>query len=211
MRKNRKQRRAEIKTLPQAKAKRVLTEEERKDHEYRLRQKLTKQDMKEYFMFALWCIVFELLFLPLTIYFIPDNYLIKDDDIVRIAVRPTNVDLRKKGNSVRSAEKIFIKSDDSEYELVAAGTMLMNLAGMPSETVVTYLMNSDTIELWVIEGEKNVVALKISTVSWSMEEFNEELLKDCKIGLSVCIPIQTFVLLLCLIVTWTTFSNKRFK
>lgn len=52
MRKNRKQRRAEIKTLPQAKAKRVLTEEERKDHEYRLRQKLTKQDMKEYFMFA---------------------------------------------------------------------------------------------------------------------------------------------------------------
>lgn len=211
MRKNRKQRRAEIKTLPQAKAKRVLTEEERKDHEYRLRQKLTKQDMKEYFMFALWCIVFELLFLPLTIHFIPDNYLIKDDDIVRIAVRPTNVDLRKKGNSVRSAEKIFIKSDDSEYELVAAGTMLMNLAGMPSETVVTYLMNSDTIELWVIEGEKNVVALKTSTVSWSMEEFNEELLKDCKIGLSVCIPIQTFVLLLCLIVTWTTFSNKRFK
>lgn len=211
MRKNRKQRRAEIKTLPQAKAKRVLTEEERKDHEYRLRQKLTKQDMKEYFMFALWCIVFELLFLPLTIHFIPDNYLIKDDDIVRIAVRPTNVDLRKKGNSVRSAEKIFIKSDDSEYELVAAGTMLMNLAGMPSETVVTYLMNSDTIELWVIEGEKSVVALKTSTVSWSMEEFNEELLKDCKIGLSVCIPIQTFVLLLCLIVTWTTFSNKRFK
>lgn len=211
MRKNRKQRRAEIKTLPQAKAKRVLTEEERKDHEYRLRQKLTKQDMKKYFMFALWCIVFELLFLPLTIHFIPDNYLIKDDDIVRIAVRPTNVDLRKKVNSVRSAEKIFIKSDDSEYELVAAGTMLMNLAGMPSETVVTYLMNSDTIELWVIEGEKNVVALKTSTVSWSMEEFNEELLKDCKIGLSVCIPIQTFVLLLCLIVTWTTFSNKRFK
>lgn len=162
-------------------------------------------------MFALWCIVFELLFLPLTIHFIPDNYLIKDDDIVRIAVRPTNVDLRKKGNSVRNAEKIFIKSDDSEYELVAAGTMLMNLAGMPSETVVTYLMNSDTIELWVIEGEKSVVALKTSTVSWSMEEFNEELLKDCKIGLSVCIPIQTFVLLLCLIVTWTTFSNKRFK
>lgn len=39
MRKNRKQRRAEIKTLPQAKAKRVLTEEERKDHEYRLREK----------------------------------------------------------------------------------------------------------------------------------------------------------------------------
>lgn len=47
MKKNRKQRRAEIKTLPQVRAKRVLMEAERKDHEYRLREKWTERDTKE--------------------------------------------------------------------------------------------------------------------------------------------------------------------
>lgn len=47
MKKNRKSRRAEMKTLPQTRTKKVLTEAERKDHEYRLREKWTERDTKE--------------------------------------------------------------------------------------------------------------------------------------------------------------------
>lgn len=48
MKKNRKRRRAEMKMLPQTQPKRVLTEEERKDHEYRLREKWTERDTKNF-------------------------------------------------------------------------------------------------------------------------------------------------------------------
>lgn len=47
MKKNRKKRRAEMRTLPQPQPKRVLTEAERKDYEYRLREKWTERDTKE--------------------------------------------------------------------------------------------------------------------------------------------------------------------
>lgn len=87
----------------------------------------------------------------------------------------------------------------------------MNVSGMTRETVATCLIDSDTIELWVLKDENNVVALETSSVSWSIEEYNEELLKDCKVSLPVCILVQTFALFSFSIYCGLTFSNKRFR
>lgn len=211
MKKNRKQRRAEIKTLPQVRAKRVLTEAERKDHEYRLREKWTERDTKELVKTVVAFLLIELFFLPLTIHFIPANYLINDDDVYKIEVRPIAVYFKKRGTGVRAATKIIIESNESKYEIVATGTRLMNVSGMTRETVATCLIDSDTIELWVLKDENNVVALETSSVSWSIEEYNEELLKDCKVSLPVCILVQTFALFSFAIYCGLTFSNKRFR
>lgn len=175
MKKNRKKRRAEMKTLPQTHTKKVLTKEERKDHEYRLREKWTEQDTKELVKLVFRIVLIELFVLPLIFYFAPGNRSIPADDCVLVEFAPTNVFYRKVPASRFYSRRVVIDSNEGKYEISAHGSLLYEMSGMSVEELIDHLKSVGAVKAWVYKGTNSIIAMEAGTVSWSVQEINENM------------------------------------
>lgn len=211
MKKNRKQRRAEIKTLPQVKAKRVLTEAERRDHEYRLREKWTERDTKELVKLVFRIVLIELFVLPCIFYFSPGNRSIPTNDCILVEFAPTNA-FYKKVPAYRSySRRVVIDSNEGEYEIAARGRFLTDMAKMGVEELIDHLKSVETVEAWVYKDSNRIIAMVAGKVSWSVEELNEDIENNSKPVFILLTVFQIVIMLFVALELWLTFSNKRFK
>lgn len=211
MKKNRKRRRAEMKTLPQMQPKRVLTEEERKDHEYRLRKKWTERDTKELVNLIFRIILSELFVLPLIFYFAPGNRSIPADDCVLVEFAPTNVFYRKVPASRFYSRRVVIDSNEGKYEIAAHGSLLYEISGMSVEELIDHLKSVETVEAWVYKDSNRIIAMAAGKVSWSVEELNENIENNSKPGFILLTVFQVVIVLFVALELRLTFYNKRFR
>lgn len=117
----------------------------------------------------------ELLFTPMIIYFSPGHRSVPIDSVELVEIVPTNAFYRKVPAYRFFSRKVVIESREGEYESAAHGSLLYEMSGMSVEELIDYLKSVGVVKVWVYKGTNSIIAMEAGTVSWSVQELNENM------------------------------------